>query len=246
MRRLQLYIENQRVDLFKDETVSLTQTIKNVKDIAKVFTEFTQTFSVPASSVNNKIFQHYYNFDISGGFDARIKVDAKLELNDLPFKIGKISLQGVDLKNNLAHTYRINFFGDTVNLKDIFSGEQLSALSFPDTYNKEYRFSTVVSDMENVNAVDICVPLITHTDRMFYDSSGNNNVYGNIYPSSALGAANGINFNQFKYAVGVIPILTAIEDRYNITFSDDFFKQGGANGLENLLCGCIEKVVQLR
>ena len=251
MRRLQLYIENQRVDLFKDETVSLTQTIKNVKDIAKVFTEFTQTFSVPASSVNNKIFQHYYNFDISGGFDARIKVDAKLELNDLPFKIGKISLQGVDLKNNLAHTYRINFFGDTVNLKDIFSGEQLSALSFPDTYNKEYRFSTVVSDMENVNAVDICVPLITHTDRMFYDSSGNNNVYGNIYPSSALGAANGINFNQFKYAVGVIPILTAIEDRYNITFSDDFFKQGGANGLENLFMwlhrksGAVEVVGQV-
>jgi len=32
MRRLQLYIEGQRVDLFKDETISLTQTIKNVKD----------------------------------------------------------------------------------------------------------------------------------------------------------------------------------------------------------------------
>ena len=39
MRRLQLYIGNDRVDLFKDETVSLTQTIQNVKDIAKVFTE---------------------------------------------------------------------------------------------------------------------------------------------------------------------------------------------------------------
>ena len=47
MRQLQLYINNQRVDLFKDESVSLTQTIQNVKDIAKVFTEFTQTFSVP-------------------------------------------------------------------------------------------------------------------------------------------------------------------------------------------------------
>lgn len=55
MRRLQLYIGTERVDLFKDESVSLTQTIKNVKDLAKVFTEFTQTFSVPASSVNNKI-----------------------------------------------------------------------------------------------------------------------------------------------------------------------------------------------
>jgi len=79
MRRLQLYIGTERVDLFKDETVSLTQTIKNVKDLKKVFTEFTQTFSVPASSVNNKIFKHYYNFDISGGFDARKKQTARIE-----------------------------------------------------------------------------------------------------------------------------------------------------------------------
>ena len=73
MRRLQLYIGTQRVDLFKDETVSLTQTIQNVKDIAKVFTEFTQTFSVPASSVNNKIFEHYYNFDIIDGLMLETK-----------------------------------------------------------------------------------------------------------------------------------------------------------------------------
>ena len=46
MRKLQLYIKDQRVDLFKDESVSLTQTIKNVKDLKKVFTEFTQTFYV--------------------------------------------------------------------------------------------------------------------------------------------------------------------------------------------------------
>jgi hypothetical protein len=74
MQKLQLYIGTQRVDLFKDETVSFTQTIQNVKDISKIFTEFSKTFSLPASKVNNKIFQHYYNFDIQGGFDARNKV----------------------------------------------------------------------------------------------------------------------------------------------------------------------------
>ncbi len=148
MRRLQLYIGTERVDLFKDETVSLTQTIKNVKDLAKVFTEFTQTFSVPASSVNNKIFKHYYNFDISGGFDARIKADARIELNDLPFKDGKIALQGVNLKNNLAHTYRITFFGNTVNLKDILGDAQLSSLSFSDYYDRLYDFATVTGVMQ--------------------------------------------------------------------------------------------------
>ena len=230
MRRLQLYIGTERVDLFKDESVSLTQTIKNVKDLAKVFTEFTQTFSVPASSVNNKIFKHYYNFDISNGFDARIKADARLELNDLPFKDGKIRLEGVDLKNNVAHTYRITFFGSTVNLKDIFADEELSALNFSNAFNKDYKYSTVLADMQATTYADMCVPLITHTDRMFYDSSGNNHVYGNIYPHQN----NGINWNQFKYAVRLQSIISAIETRYDIEFSDDFFNFTNENGWATL------------
>jgi len=100
-----VYSEAERVDQFKDETVSFTQTIQNVKDIKKIFTEFTKTFSLPASKKNNKIFKHYYNFDIDNGFDARKKVNAALELNDIPYKTGKIALTGVDLKNNIPHTY---------------------------------------------------------------------------------------------------------------------------------------------
>ena len=48
MKLLQLYIENERVDLFKDESVTITDSIKNVKDIDKIFTSFSQSFSLPA------------------------------------------------------------------------------------------------------------------------------------------------------------------------------------------------------
>ena len=65
MQKLQLYIQDTRVDLFKDESVSITQSIQNVKDIAKIFTEFSKTFTLPASKTNNQIFKHYYNFNIS-------------------------------------------------------------------------------------------------------------------------------------------------------------------------------------
>ena len=228
MRRLQLYIGTERVDLFKDESVSLTQTIKNVKDLAKVFTEFTQTFSVPASSVNNKIFQHYYNFDISNGFDARNKAAASLELNDLPFKDGKIALQGVDLKNNLAHTYRITFFGNTVNLKDILGDAQLSSLSFSDYYDRLYDFGTVTGVMQD-GLTPFIVPLITHTNRLIYNSGSHvafdpeatiNNLY---HQGSGSPSQNGVYWNEFKYAVRLQNIIEAIQTKYDITFSDDFF-----------------------
>ena len=228
MRRLQLYIGTERVDLFNDETVSLTQTIKNVKDLAKVFTEFTQTFSVPASSVNNKIFKHYYNFDISNGFDARKKQTARIELNDLPFKDGKIALQGVELKNNVAHTYKINFFGNTVNLKDILTDDQLSSLSFSDYYDRLYDFSTVTGVMQD-GLTPFIVPLITHTNRLIYNSGSHvafdpeatiNNLY---HQGSGNKSQNGVYWNQFKYAVRLQNIIEAIQTKYDITFSDDFF-----------------------
>jgi hypothetical protein len=88
MQTIELYIEGQRVELFKDESVSLTQSIQNAKDPAKIFTDFSKSFTIPASKVNNKIFKHYYNFDIVGGFDARIKVPANIELNSLQFRKG--------------------------------------------------------------------------------------------------------------------------------------------------------------
>ena len=237
MRRLQLYIGTERVDLFKDETVSLTQTIKNVKDLKKVFTEFTQTFSVPASSVNNKIFKHYYNFDISNGFDARKKQTARIELNDLPFKDGKIALQGVELKNNLAHTYKITFFGNTVDLKDILGDSELASL--PLNQNQIYDYANVTSRMRAVSN-DILVPLITHTNRLIYNS-GSHTTYdpeattNNIsHQGSGTPHQNGVAWNQFKYAIRLQAIIDAIETKYNITFSNDFFNDNTNEKFYNL------------
>ena len=244
MQKLVLYIDSERVDLFKDETVSLTQTIQNVKDIKKIFTEFTQTFSVPASKTNNKIFKHYYNFNIENGYDARIKQNATLELNDLPFKIGKIRLDGVNLKNNLAHTYRITFFGNTVDLKDTLSNSQLSSLTGLAAYNQIYSYQKVKDALEDyaVNSNDnILVPLITHTDRMIYDStSGITYEDKNVYFNPTTGPSpNGIEWNQFKYAIRVQAIIDAIQSQgfangQTITFSNDFFNDETNLKFQNL------------
>jgi len=244
MRQLQLYINNQRVDLFKDESVSLTQTIQNVKDIAKVFTEFTQTFSVPASDVNNKIFKHYYNSNIQGGFDARTKAPAYLEINNTPFKDGKIKLNRVGLKNNVAHTYHITFFGNVVDLKDILGDDLLSSLATLNDYSQVYDFNNITDYIQNYspNTNDnICVPLITHTDRMFYNGNASASEYGNVAVHSGQNQ-NGINWNQFKYALRLQAIIEAIETKYtiangyasDIVFSDDFFNDAANKEFHDL------------
>ena len=54
MLQIQLYIEGKQVELYKDESISLTQSIQDIRDISKIFTDFTRTFNVPASKNNNK------------------------------------------------------------------------------------------------------------------------------------------------------------------------------------------------
>ena len=226
MQNIQLYIEGQRVDMFKDESVVITQSIKNVKDIDKIFTDFSRTFSLPASKINNKIFKHYYNFDIVNGFDARIKKSSNIELNNLPFRDGKIKLEGVDLKDNKPHTYRITFFGNTVTLKDLFGDDKLSSLSSLTSFNEPYDSVNVKAGLEaNPIVNDVIVPLITHTKRLFYNSTSGNHEEGNLAYHSGAGGAHdhGVAYTDLKYAIRLHKIVEAIETKYGLNFSDDFF-----------------------
>ena len=50
-----------RIELFDDEKISVTSSIQNVNDISKVFTDYSQSFTIPASANNNEIFRHWSN-----------------------------------------------------------------------------------------------------------------------------------------------------------------------------------------
>ena len=133
---------------------------------------------MPASKENNKIFEHYYNFNIDDGFDARVKKSATIELNYFRFEKGKIKLEGVDMRDNKPYAYRVTFFGDTVDLKDLLGEDKLEALTWLNNFTHDYKMSSVKvalqagvdKTVDSVTYTDALVaPLITHT-RLFYDS----------------------------------------------------------------------------
>ena len=224
---LELYIDNTRVDLFKDEAITLTDTQQNIRDIALVFTPFSQQFNLPASSTNNKIFKHYYNNDIVNGYDARFRVDAIIKLDGADFKVGKIRLDSVSMKDNKAHAYKVVFFGNTSSLKDIFGDETLSALNPLSAYDISFDASTndfrnaftdglqsagvVATNKSNRNLV---VPLITLENYYSYDST-------NTITTPNL---NNVNFftelqTELKPAIKCKRIIEAIQTQYNIEFN---------------------------
>ena len=221
-----------RLDLFGDETITLTQVIQDAKDPAKVFTDFTKTFSIPASKTNNKFFKHYENFtqSITYSFDARKKVDAKIELNSLPFQKGSIRLEGVDLKNGKAHIYKITFFGEQ-NLKAILGDLKLADLDWLNNFNTTYTSANIITGMssggtgtETVDSVSYPAPLVTalisNSMRGFWSSNQTPVYYntttqeinksgGNLNPSQAT-ALSGYYWKDLTFSIRLYIIIKAI------------------------------------
>ena len=169
-----------RADLFEDESVVITDSLLNVKDIKKVFTPFSQQFNLPASKLNNKLFRHYENFNIENSFDARYRHDAIIKLNGIDYKKGQIQFKSVSLKDNKAHAYKVVFYGDAVELKEVLGDTKLSGLNFPNSLNFEYNSANIFNLFTNTDSqitstygsTDVLVPNIQHTKNMRYTNAG--------------------------------------------------------------------------
>ena len=217
MRELQLYIGNERISLFEDETVSLTQTIQNAKDIGSIFTDFSKSFNLPANSVNNKIFKHYYNIDIQDGFDASENAPAEIHLNSILFRKGYIVLEGVDLKDNKPNSYKITFFGETIDLKKKLNEVTLQNIFATSTqFNHDYTLANVKSGLISNSFLgdkSIIYPLISHTERFIYDEVNDIENSRNLhYSSPGTNTKNhGVNFKDLKPAIKIQYIIDRIE-----------------------------------
>ena len=138
MRTVQVYIEGQRLDLFDDETISVTSKQQDIQDISKVFTDFSQSFSVPSTPSNDAIFQHFYQNDVDSTIDHNIRRSAFIEIDLTTFRTGTISLEKAEIKDNQAYSYQITFYGDITSLKDKFGDEKLADMNELEVYNFSY------------------------------------------------------------------------------------------------------------
>jgi hypothetical protein len=219
---IEVYIGSERLDLFKDEDVNIKLSVQNIKDISKIFSDYTQNFSVPASRRNNAVFKHYYNADISGGFDASLRKSATLILDKEPFREGSIELLGVNMKNGIASSYEIVFFSAGVNLKDLFGEDELNDLDLS-AYDHEYTGANVRTGAEGgLLSADIIYPLISPKDDWFYDSSSSSHQEDDIAYHTT-NDNHGVHYYALKPAIRMSKIVDAIEAKYGITFNSNFF-----------------------
>jgi len=225
-----------RVDLMEEDLIELTQVIQDARDIEKIFTDYSRTFNLPASKTNNKIFKHWYNPDVDG-FDNQIFCSARIELNHLHFRFGKIKLEEAVLKNGQPSMYKVTFFGNTLTLTELIGEDSLDSLLWLNNFNHVASNAYVKDGLENgknftVSGVTynnaIIYPLIAHSQSYIFDDTNNLDNGLNLSVASSHHNKRGVFPEDLKPAITIKVILKAIEEQYGITFKTGEFLDSAA------------------
>jgi hypothetical protein len=227
-RKVQLYIEGQRLELFNDEQIQVTSTQQNVADISKTYTDFSQSFTIPASPYNNAILQHFYQSDVDSTIDHNIRRNAFIEIDLTFFRRGKMQIEKAKLKNGQAESYTLSFFGDGKTLLDYFGEDLLSDLDYT-PINHLYNGFEVQDRIENsTNSYDVKYPLISSKRVWTYNGNAPTTISpayfsiptNNIYDINQ--TSGNINYQELFPAVRVSKIFEQIESEYGVTFNGNF------------------------
>lgn len=208
------------IDLFDDEVITLTSSIQNINDISKVFTDYTQSFTIPASKKNNETFRYWYENELDNGFNQLLRYDGYIEIDDEIFRVGKWQLESASVKQNKIEDYKITFYGNLISLTDKFKEDKLKDLETLNDYSFNYSGNAVQSLVETNFNGNVSFPLISSKNVWQYGGGGN--VQSNWDISNN---ATPINYRDLFPAIKIQRIFEAIETKYNIKFVGNFLTQ---------------------
>ena len=228
-RKIQLYVgaaDTKRLELFNDEQINVTSTVQNIQDLSKNFTDFSQSFTIPASDYNNAILEHFYQSDVNSSLDYNIRLDAFIEIDLTFFRRGKLQVEKANIKNNRPDSYTVTFYGDGTSIKDFIAEDLLSDLDY-DVYNHIYTWDAIYDRIVNGGTTyDVKYPLISSQRIWQYQ----NTVIDATTPDwLTLGSGNDIHtgagaiaYTELCPALRVSKIFDLIESKYGVTFTGTF------------------------
>ena len=211
-----------RIELFQDEKISLTSSIQNANDIGKVFTDFIQSFTVPATDYNNRVFSHWYESDVDNGFNHKVRYNGFININTVPFRDGNFQLEKANRKNGNVDSYTVTFYGNLTQLKDLFKEDKLNSLINPEFGDSAYNElnhpynSTQIIDRIDLADSNVMYPLLGNSRKFEYET-GN----ASLDITTTTGA---VPWNDLFPAIKLVDIFWFIQSNYNISFVGSFLE----------------------
>ena len=219
----------EQLDTFKDENITIKENVKDFRDIKKVLTSLSKSFTIPASKRNNRILGHYYRGDLFN-VDSRALIDAKLTLNDSDYKFGNISLEDTKFKNNEPYSYTIRFYGNLTEINKKIGEDELTDLDL-----SQYDISNPfwLNEFRQLSSTRkaVAFPLMSKNRRFISHSSDHDYAQTEGYVSTAnvsyssssrVDGYYGVVEQDLVGAIWSGAILDAIEDKYGLNFTGVF------------------------
>jgi hypothetical protein len=209
------------LDIDEKEVINLKITAKDLTDITKIFSPFTQSFNIKATDKNkilcgfvgNEKIQRIYN---DGKFDALLYVSGFL------YQSGKLSFDETDYEFKEQKSFKTNFASNLTGLKDLLGDMTIQELfqdstgAFDQAVKIDWNKVALQSKMQSITNVTLGngitlkhgVPFVSNKRVWTYDSN-NLSVVDNIAfkLSVAADSVNAIQLDEVRPAISYMTIM---------------------------------------
>lgn len=217
---VKIYIEStpnnwMLLDLFQDESIQLNYKLKDMADISKVFSAFTQEFNIPASDNNNKALRHFFKTEVVRSRNRTFP--CKIEIKGALFKVGDLQVLEGARANFKLRNYKCRFSTSVSQMKERIGDDVISNLIGDDLNETAMEWSDSGVYDKLVNGLvgdEMLVPLIS-THRTWS--------YGTTLPNDIGNANNAITKNELKPAIKVKTVLQKLLDIYGFKVVSPLF-----------------------
>ena len=216
-----LVANGQQLELFKDETIKISNNVTGLFDVDILPADFSRTITLPGTKVNNAFFEHVYDISVNEPylFETNVKVPAYFDFGGIYLVNGYLQLLKVNLyENKFIDSYEVSIFG----LLSSFSRD-LNRTFLTDLTGSlaQYNHTSTLSNIRKSWTGDlfsgsVVYPLAEYGQKINYsteDFFGTDDVEG------------ALNVQNFKPAIKIKAVWDAIFDTFGFTYTGSFWQQ---------------------
>lgn len=209
-----------RIVLDKDEQLIMKYIDKDLQDISKVFSPFSQDFSFTASVQNQLAVNFFGNTTVQRANNAN-KYYCKVYTNGVLNLTGIIQIKEGRYKDNKLATYNAKFGTFMTNLKEVIGSDKMTAIGSAEI---SYKASDIAYSLQFAKVSTHSVPIkwfipLMSNNRVWRFEEGNTGTdKDNIFwrPETDFNSDGFVSDYELRPAMSVLSILELIKAKYNL------------------------------
>lgn len=197
------------LDLFDNEPISLNMAVADVRDIKRKTSTYSQSFVLPATRNNNKLFNFIFEIGSDSTFNPAIKTPCQILVDTIPVvSNGILQLLAINVDDQKNITYMVNIYDQTGDVINAIGDKLLTDINFS-TLTHRWNAGSMLSSWTG-SSQPYFYPLIDYG----YDFT-----VSNMNPTGGV-----VSEAQLFPATQVYTILENMFEQTGYTFTSEFFE----------------------